>query len=144
MQSCRVLPCAGYPAVAGHMHEANSVRHVSGPVGDQVVPGDRFAGGGEPLFPLAWAAWLPVGVQQVVRAYWAAAFLLPDQAQGAVVQRGFAPAPPVGPVRGDSLVIRGGRSMQHAVTDDFRASEIGQGGFPDEAPEYPAGLPGGA
>jgi hypothetical protein len=46
------------------VHEANSVRRVSRPASDQVVLGDRFPGGGEPLFPLTRAAWLPVGVQQ--------------------------------------------------------------------------------
>src|SRR5260370_12538447 len=98
MQNCWVLACAGDPAVAGDVQEADSVRRVSRPVSDPVVLGDRVPGGAEPLFPLAWAAWLPVGVQQVVPAYRAAAFLRLDQAQGAVVQRGLAPAAPVGPV----------------------------------------------
>src|SRR5712692_335883 len=143
MQNCWVPACAGDPAVAGDVQEADSVRRVSRPVSDQVVLGDRFPGGGEPLFPLAWAAWLPVGVQQVVRAYRAAAFLRLDQAQGAVVQRGLAPAAPVGPVCGESRVIRRRRSWHHEVPDDFRPGELGQVGTAGAVPEYPVVLPGG-
>ena len=53
---------AGCPAVAGDVHEAGAARRFPRPASGQVVPGDRFAGGGEPLLPLTGAGWFPVGV----------------------------------------------------------------------------------
>src|SRR6266851_1645216 len=142
MQNRRVLARAGHPAVAGDMHEADSARLGSRPVSDQVVPGDRLPGGGEPLLPLARAAWLPVGVQQVVRAERAAALLCLDQAQGAIVQRRLVPAAPVGPVLGEARIIRGCRSWHHAVPDDLGPGELGQVAAAVTVTEYPLVLPG--
>src|SRR5437773_2499163 len=62
MQDRWVPARAGRPAVAGDVHEAGAARRYPRPAGGQVVPGDRLAGGGEPLLPLTGAGWFPAGV----------------------------------------------------------------------------------
>jgi hypothetical protein len=54
--------------------DSKSVRRAVVPV-DDVLLGYRFPGRGQPLFPLAWASWLILGVQQETSAVWAAAAL---------------------------------------------------------------------
>ena len=62
-------------AVAGGVNESGFVR-LACPVGDDVLSGDRLAGGAVPLFPFTGALWLAVGVQEQVPAHRAASFLL--------------------------------------------------------------------
>src|SRR5260370_22901919 len=59
------------------------------------------------------------------------------------VSSGCADAAPVGPVCGESRVIRRRRSWHHEVPDDFRPGELGQVGTAGAVPEYPVVLPGG-
>jgi hypothetical protein len=68
MQKCRVPVYAGRPEMTVHVYEVELVRRALPSVGDQVLLDDRFSGGGEPLFPLAWAVWLLVGMEQVIPA----------------------------------------------------------------------------
>jgi hypothetical protein len=93
-----------------------------------VGSGEGFAGGGEPLFPFSWAG-LDSRSRSACSRYspqlWAAAILFPNQAQGAVVQRGLASAAPIGPIRGKSRIIQGRRSRRHVMSDDFRRTWVG-------------------
>jgi hypothetical protein len=52
------------------------IRRAGSPDDDRAFA-DRFAGGREPSFPLAWVLWFPVGVQQQPPAERAAAMLDP-------------------------------------------------------------------
>jgi len=45
------------------------------PMCDDELPGDRFAGGAVPPLPFLGSVWLPVGVQEQIRAQSAAAVL---------------------------------------------------------------------
>jgi len=54
--------------------DSKVVRRAVDPV-DDVLLGDRLSGRGQPLFPLAWASRLILGVQQETSAVWAAAAL---------------------------------------------------------------------
>jgi DNA-binding XRE family transcriptional regulator len=98
---------AGCPALAVGVNETGAVRRAVHPAGDDVVPGDRLAGGAVPLFPFLGALRLAVGVQEQVRTDCAAAFLLAQQVQGAAVERWPALAAPFGPVAGLGGVIAG-------------------------------------
>src|SRR5947207_3709268 len=110
---------------------------------DQVAFPDRFAGGSQPLLPLARAGRLPISVQQIIPAEWAAALLHPKQAQYAATQRGLAFATPIGPVLRKSRVIRGRRSGHHVMPDDFCPGELGQVTTTVAVPEHPSIPPGG-
>src|SRR2546430_10151656 len=72
------------------MYETGLVRRACPPVGDDVLPGHRFAGGAMPLLPFLGAVGFAVGVQEQVVADRAAAVLAAEQAQGAGFERGCA------------------------------------------------------
>ena len=101
--------CAAVAAVAGGVHKADVVRSDMS-VGGQVMPGYRLSGAGEPFFPLSRAGRLPVGVQQVVPAQRTSTALSLQEMQGTAVERGCAPAMPIGPVLGQGRVVRRRRS----------------------------------
>ena len=67
---------AGCPALAVGVNESGVVRRAACPMGDDVLSGDRLAGGAVPLFPFTGALWLTVGVQEQVPACRATSFLL--------------------------------------------------------------------
>jgi hypothetical protein len=63
VQRCWFLPSVSGSAEAEGVNESGLVRQAV-PVDDDDLPGYRLAGGAVPLFPLAWALWLAVGVQE--------------------------------------------------------------------------------
>ena len=68
--------------------------------------GDRFAGGGQPLFPFCGRRGLVLGQEQVVVAERAAAVLGLEQPQRGPSQWGLVAAAPFVPVVGQGGVIR--------------------------------------
>lgn len=73
-QKCGLACASGeVPPLTVCMRETDSksVRRAVIPV-DDVLLDDRLPGSGQPLFPLAWASWLIIGVQQETSAVWAA------------------------------------------------------------------------
>lgn len=105
--------------------------------GDDVLPGDRFAGGAMPLAPLLGSVGLPVGVQQQIRAQGAAAALAFEQAQRAAVQWRRVVAAPAVPVVGQGGVVRGRPASDFAVRDDRgpdHRREVGAAGGSDPGP----------
>jgi hypothetical protein len=81
------------------------VRRAVASAGDDVLPGDRFAGGAMPLLPLLRGVWFPIGVEEQVLAEHATPALQFEQEQGAAVQRGLVPASPFGSVVGQGGVV---------------------------------------
>src|SRR4029450_11039782 len=76
-QKCGLACASGeVPPLTVCMRETDSksVRRAVIPV-DDVLLDDRLPGSGQPLFPLAWASWLIIGVQQETSAVWAATTL---------------------------------------------------------------------
>src|SRR3954451_23670919 len=88
VQRCWFLPCAGGAAVEGGVNESGLVRQAF-PVDGDDLPGYRLAGGAVPLFPLAWALWLAVGVQEQFSADRAGSVLPAEQVQGSAVEQRF-------------------------------------------------------
>jgi hypothetical protein len=87
--------------------ETDCVRSTGLPSGDDVLLGHRFAGDRKPLFPLAWASWLVVGVEQELLADGTAAVLRLEKAQiGAAYRRGWSFPTPLGPVAAKGGIIR--------------------------------------
>ena len=92
---------------------------------DEVTLGHRLAGHRPPLFPLAWALWLAVGVQQQAPADGAATLLRHEQTQGDAVHRqGWAFAPPIGPVLGQRGVVWRRPALDQLVSDDPSPGEL--------------------
>lgn len=111
-------------------------------LGEQLAV-DRFAGDGEPLFPLPWALRIVVGVEQEVPACWASAVLGTEQPQPTFVQRWWGLlAPPVGPVLGQGWVVRGCRAFHQRVADDPCPGVSDLVGPAVAVAEHPVVLPG--
>ena len=88
-------------ALAGGVYQADSVpvRRAVLVMVDEVVGGDRPPDHAQPpAFPVPWGLGWLVGGEQVVTAERTATRLPGEQAQVVVVQRGFDPSPPGGPV----------------------------------------------
>src|SRR5438034_3760574 len=105
--------------------------------------GDGLAGGADPLLPLLWALRWMVGVEEKLPAGRAQPLLLFEQSQAEIVQgRWSRPATPIGPVLGQSRVVRRRRSLDHLVSDDQRPGMLDQVGAAVAVAENPAILPG--
>ena len=85
VQRCWFLLSVGGSAEAGGVNESGLVRQAF-PVDDDDLPGYRLTGGAVPLFPLVWALWLAVGVQQPLSADRAGPVLPAEQVQGSAVE----------------------------------------------------------
>jgi hypothetical protein len=92
------------------------VRRACSPGGDRVFA-DCRAGGPEPLFPLVWALWLMVGVEQQPPAERAAAVLGSQEQQHGRTEWGWVAATPQAPVVGQGRVVWGRRSCDHPVPE---------------------------
>src|SRR4029453_15887535 len=144
-QKCGLACASGeVPPLTVCMREkdSKSVRRAVIPV-DDVLLDDRLPGSGQPLFPLAWASWLIIGVQQETSAVWAATtFQLEEMPGGLVQRRGWSGASPLGPVVGQGRVIWGCRALDQLVPDDLRPGELEQVGAAVTVAEHPPVLPG--
>jgi hypothetical protein len=119
-QKCRVTAVAagGVPAVAVGVCETvfGFVRRAVAPRGDV---NDRLAGGGLPLLPLAWGLWRVLCGQEPGPAERAASVLgLIEAPAGSADRWGWRLCSPFGPVVGEGGVVRGGRALDHLVSDD--------------------------
>src|SRR4051794_13469939 len=140
VQRCWFLPSVGSSVEAGGVNESGLVRQAV-PVDDDDLPGYRLAGGAVPLFPLAWALWLAVGVQEQFSADRAGSVLPAEQVQGSAVEQRFALAAPFGPVAGLGGVVRRRVPADQPVPDDFRPGELGEIGAAVAVAEHPTVLP---
>src|SRR5712691_10454466 len=87
--------------------------------------------------------WLPVGVQEQVRAERAAPVLRLEQAQGAAVERGLVPAAPLVPVGGQGGIAGGRPAGDLTMPDDGCPGQFGQVGAAGGVAGYPVAVPGG-
>ena len=139
--SRRVTVVCRCSAVAVGVCETDPVRWVVPPVRGHGFVGDRFLGGGEPLFPLFGGSWLVVGGQEVVPASGATALLLLGQVQGVAVERWWVSAPPTGPVAGQGRVVCGRCSFDQLVSDDSGPGELLEEQAAVAVSEHPSVLP---
>src|SRR5258708_28686895 len=110
---------------------------------DDVLLAQYAPDGHEPLFPLVWAAWLVVGVEQKFPACGTAP-VLGSQEPGGVLVRGrrLLLAPPFGPVSRQGGVIRTCCAVDRDMPADLRPGELGEVGAAVAVTEYPPVLPG--
>src|SRR5260370_34993719 len=110
---------------------------------DHALLTQRAAGGDEPLLLLPWGLWFLLGVDQKISACRAAVIVGCVQLQGVFVQRrGFASAPSLSPILGQSRVVRRRPSSDRGMADDPGPGELGEVGARFRIPEPPPVLPG--
>lgn len=97
----------------------------------------------EPSFPLAGGLWLAVGKQQILPAERASSVLRLDAEHRGRYQRWRLPlASPIGPILGQSRVIRVCPPDDQRVADDLRPGKLVEVDAADAVVENPLVLPG--